>query len=410
MKAQAERRVGKLRSSITIRLNLRLFFRMLLFFLVIDGILLLIFYGYYHRILDGAGIAFTALLQAVFQNGSFVIAVLDQGVFLPLSMGVYVLLAVELVTLLSGLFRNSGIIRKSLRPIEELADTAERLNSVTSMSDEELSALVGELDKIDVDGLSTRIKLDGTQKELQTLAYAINNLLERVSKSYEAQARFVSDASHELRTPISVIQGYADLLHRWGKDDPETLNESIDAIRAETANMKEILEELLFLARGDNNSTQLEPEEFDACEMAKEIVREYEMIDSEHVYLLDMPEQVMIYADPGLIKQAMRILIDNAMKYSQPGGRILFAVQDCGREFRLSVEDEGQGISADDLPHVFDRFYRTDESRARQTGGSGLGLSIAKWIVDRHSGYFEIVSRVDVGTRFTIVLPAKKRI
>ena len=402
-----EKRKRRLGPSIAFRLHFRLlmqfFFGCVLFDAALVGLAL-----FYYRQVEATGVPLRELLL---RQPLLELSIGPNGIFLPLNLVLLALLGMQLLLLLDILFRNGGVIRKALRPIEELAATAEKLNSVSSMSDEELGRLVGALDEIDAEGLGTRIQVGGTQRELQALAYSINNLLDRVGQAYDAQKRFVSDASHELRTPIAVIQGYADLLNRWGKDDPETMQESIDAIRAETANMKEILEELLFLARGDNNSTKLEPQDVDMVAMAKEIVREYEMIDQNHVYLLDLPEkETMLYVDPGLIKQSMRVLVDNAAKYSPEKRRILVSVQDNGREVRLSVEDEGQGISQQDLPHVFDRFYRTDESRARQTGGSGLGLSIAKWIVDRHGGFFEVVSRVGVGTRFTIVLPAKRKI
>ena len=191
--------------------------------------------------------------------------------------------------------------------------------------------------------------------------------------------RFVSDASHELRTPIAVIQGYANLLDRWGKDDPATRQEAIDAIRQEADSMKELVEQLLFLARGDNDSMQVSFEPFDLTEVAGEVLR--------------------------LIKQALRVLVDNAIKYTPEGGRVTIWAEGADGLARLSVEDEGQGIDRESLPHIFDRFYRTDESRARQTGGTGLGLAIAKWIADRHGGWFEVVSWPGVGTRITLVLP-----
>jgi len=402
-----EKRKRRFGPSIAFRLHFRLLMQFFLGCLLFDAAIVGVGLFYYRQV-EATGVPLRDLLLGQPLLG---LSISPEGIFIPLNLVLLAILGMQLILLLDILCRNGGVIRKALQPIEELAATAEKLNSVSNMSDEELGRLVGALDEIDAEDLGTRIQVGGTQRELQALAYSINNLLDRVGQAYEAQKRFVSDASHELRTPIAVIQGYADLLNRWGKDDPETMQESIDAIRAESANMKEILEELLFLARGDNNSTKLEPQDVDMVAMAKEIVREYEMIDQNHVYLLDLPErETMLHVDPGLIKQSMRVLVDNASKYSPEKRRILVSVQDNGREVRLSVEDEGQGISQQDLPHVFDRFYRTDESRARQTGGSGLGLSIAKWIVDRHGGFFEVVSRVGVGTRFTIVLPTKRKI
>jgi two-component system, OmpR family, sensor histidine kinase ArlS len=229
-------------------------------------------------------------------------------------------------------------------------------------------------------------------------------MLDRINESYRSQVRFVSDASHELRTPISVIQGYANLLDRWGKKDEKTLQESIDAIKDETANMSGLVEQLLFLARGDNNTMALQVERFDLSTLADEVLRETQMIDGRHEYD-SCVTPVFINADKSLIKQATRILIDNAMKYTLSGKRISISVSDEDGYARLTIQDEGIGIAPEAVPKIFDRFYRADESRARATGGTGLGLSIAKWITERHGGHMEVLSRLDIGTRISIVLP-----
>ena len=316
-----------------------------------------------------------------------------------------VLFICQLASLVTNLFKNAGSIKKVLRPIQELAATAAKLNQVERMSPEELKALAGKLDEINATHLDRRIDLPGTQKELKTLAQAINAMLDRINEAYRSQMRFVSDASHELRTPIAVIQGYANLLNRWGKDDPATRQEAIDAIRQEADSMKELVEQLLFLARGDNDSMHIEMETFDLTEVAAEVLKETGMIDQTHTFSARWEGAVPVCADVGLTKQALRILVDNSIKYTPAGGHITLSAALRDGMARLSVQDEGQGIDAGSLPHVFDRFYRTDQSRARQTGGTGLGLAIAKWIVDRHGGWFEVRSWPGVGTRMTIVLP-----
>lgn len=316
-----------------------------------------------------------------------------------------VLLICQGLSLLTNLFRNNRSIHKVLKPIQDLAATAARLNSMTHMSRQQLEALAGELEKINAKHLDSRIDLPATQKELRALAQAINAMLDRINEAYRSQMRFVSDASHELRTPIAVIQGYANLLNRWGKDDPATRQEAIDAIRQEADSMKELVEQLLFLARGDNDSMHIEMETFDLTEVAAEVLKETGMIDQTHTFSARWEGAVPVCADVGLTKQALRILVDNSIKYTPAGGHITLSAALRDGMARLSVQDEGQGIDAGSLPHVFDRFYRTDQSRARQTGGTGLGLAIAKWIVDRHGGWFEVRSWPGVGTRMTIVLP-----
>ena len=140
----------------------------------------------------------------------------------------------------------------------------------------------------------------------------------------------------------------------------------------------------------------------------RKVLREEKMIHPERMFLPVWDEGVMVNADPGLMKQVLRILMDNGVKYSPPGGRIYLRVS--GREgmARVTVQDEGMGIPAESIPHIFERFYRTDQSRDRKTGGTGLGLSIAKWIVERHGGWFEVVSRENVGSRITFLIPLAK--
>ena len=223
--------------------------------------------------------------------------------------------------------------------------------------------------------------------------------------SYRQQARFVNDASHELRTPIAVIQGYANMLDRWGKEDEKILDESISAIRNEADHMNHLVEQLLFLARGDSGKTSVNLGETDLSAMMQEVYEESFMIDEDHPYRYHPAgEQLIIQADAGLLKQAVRILIDNASKYTKAGDEILL---ECGRagqnEVYIQVQDTGIGMEEADVKQMFERFYRSDEVRSYQ--GTGLGLSIAKWIIDKHRGHFEILSRTGLGTRIRIILP-----
>ena len=274
------------------------------------------------------------------------------------------------------------------------------------MSAAELSALAGRLDEINATHLDKRIPVSGTQKELRDLAEAINAMLDRLGAAYRAQMRFVSDASHELRTPIAVIQGYASLLDRWGKDDPATRQEAIDAIRGEAESMKELVEQLLFLARGDNDTMQVEMSDFDLTEVVAQVYKETGMIDQTHPFAARWGKTpVPVHADLGLIKQCLRVLVDNSIKYTPAGGEITLSLETAEGTARVSVQDEGDGIDAQSLPHIFERFYRADQSRDRKTGGTGLGLSIAQYIAERHGGWLEVLSRKGVGTRMTLVLP-----
>ena len=265
--------------------------------------------------------------------------------------------------------------------------------------------------------------------DLKGIEQAVNNLLMRLRESYQQQARFVNDASHELRTPIAVIQGYANMLDRWGRDDPKVLDEAISAISNEADAMNRLVEQLLFLARGDSGRTTLKVEEVNLNEMMKEIYEESFMIDEKHPYkfkpyidpdksrdkagdvdtkendLMDeeLLDPLIVSADPALLKQAVRILVDNAAKYTNEKDEIILGVgkNEEGRPY-LMVQDTGIGMNNSDVKHMFERFYRSDEVRSYK--GTGLGLSIAKWIVDKHKGYFEILSREGLGTRIRIIL------
>lgn len=294
-------------------------------------------------------------------------------------------------------------IRKTLKPLDEIAETASRLSNMT-FDEEKVQNLEEAISKISP--ITSNEKIHTGDSELQGLEESINNLLDRMRESYRQQARFVSDASHELRTPISVIQGYANMLDRWGKEDEKILNESIVAIKSEAENMKNLVEQLLFLARGINGKTQLNCKEFFLNDMMNEVFEESKMIDENHIYKYEENEKIKIYGDEALLKQTARILIENAVKYTDKGELIKFKIgKNEKEEVYFYIQDSGIGMNEKDVSHIFERFFRADTARDRKTGGTGLGLSIAKWIIDKHGGYFGVLSREEIGTRITVFLP-----
>lgn len=317
------------------------------------------------------------------------------------------MLFLEMFWVITGFFRGGSRVRKKLAPLNRLAATAQLISSANFEGDS-FHALEDALEKIDASQTDCHLSTGNT--ELQGIESAINNLIDRMKQSYVQQARFVSDASHELRTPISVIQGYANMLDRWGKEDEKVLEESISAIKTESESMSKLVEQLLFLARGDNGKNQLTMEDIDLSAMMQELYDEYLMVDPNHEFILkNEGTPVMAYGDYAMIKQTARILTDNAVKYTPEGNEIYFsAYTDENGVPVFEVQDTGIGIAPEDLPKVFERFYRADDARNRKTGGTGLGLSIAKWIVDRHGGHFDIKSYPDAGTRFSVFLPVKK--
>lgn len=295
-------------------------------------------------------------------------------------------------------------VRRRLRPLYEMAELADKLSAEVQTGAAKFHSLETAISQISP---TQTDHLDTGDADLQGLEHALNTLLERMRDNYRQQARFVSDASHELRTPIAVIQGYVNMLDRWGKEDEKVLAESIAAIQSESAQMQRLVEQLLFLARGDIGKIQMSREPVDLTAMLKEVYDESKMIDSTHEYAVELPEgPVEAVGDPGLIKQVARILTDNAAKYSPPGSTIrLKAGQDPDGSAFFQVQDEGQGMAGGDVPHIFERFYRSDSSRTKSTGGTGLGLSIAKWIVDKHGGYFDVLTWEGLGTRIVVHLP-----
>lgn len=296
-----------------------------------------------------------------------------------------ILLVLTLLAILVTIVIGSKTSKKMLIPVDTMTKTVKNIT---------------------IKNLDTRLDVSGSKDELKDLALTFNEMFDRLQKSYEQQNQFVSDASHELRTPISVIQGYANLLNRWGKDDREVLEESITAIASEAENMKDLVEKLLFLARSDKDTQKVEKTSFELSELIEEIVKETRLIDSKHVILNDINKKQTIFADKKLLKQSIRIFMDNAVKYTQEGGAITLNSYFKKGFHIIEIKDTGKGIPKDDLPYIFNRFYRADKARTKETGGTGLGLSIAKWIISKHKGVINVKSAINIGTTFTIYIPS----
>lgn len=293
-----------------------------------------------------------------------------------------------IVLILSSIISAGKMSNKHLRPIHTMTEQVKDMSA---------------------NNLSTRLNLGGTKDELKDLAHTFNKMLDDIQKSYEREKQFVSDASHELRTPIAVIKGYAGMLNRWGKDDPDILEESIQAIMGETDNMQSLVESLLFIARNDKGTLKMDLETFNLSDLLHEVVKETRMIDSQHKIQDQIEDALMVYGSLDKLKQAFRIFIDNSIKYTLDDGEIKITLKSSARHHIIIFEDNGIGISEEDLPHVFDRFYRADKSRtkmkANQHGGTGLGLSIAKIIIEQHGGRIQVDSTLNIGTRFSLFIP-----
>lgn len=322
----------------------------------------------------------------------------------PIFSMILTILSVLILFQLLGFFlsyrQDAKKIRKKLQPLNEIALKADQLSRM-HFSEDKYQQIEDAISRLQPDEAEL---LSFGDSDLQGIEAAMNNLLVHMRETYQQQARFVNDASHELRTPIAVIQGYANMLSRWGRDDKTVLDESISAIQHESEHMKYLVEQLLFLARGDSGRTVLKKEEISLNAMMQELYEESFMIDENHPYRFKpWEEEITLTADAALIKQAARILIDNAAKYTKAGDEIFLSYGKTEDQHPyIQIQDTGIGMAESDVAHMFERFYRSDEARSYQ--GTGLGLSIAKWIVDKHHGHFEILSRTELGTRIRIVL------
>lgn len=258
---------------------------------------------------------------------------------------------------------------------------------------------------ITVNNINTRLDIKGTQDELKELSQTFNEMMDRIEEGYTTQQQFVSDASHELRTPIAVIKGYVNMLDRWGKNDKAVLEESISAIKNETESMQDLIEKLLFIARSDKSTLTYTKEDFKISIILNEIEKETKMIDQKHRLYFKFYEDATIYGDQKRIKQAIRILLENAMKFTPQDGYIMVSsfIQD--DYYVIKVEDTGIGIEKKDLEKIFERLYRAEQSRSKEIGGHGLGLSIAKIIVLGHKGKIKVKSTLGKGSEFSIMLP-----
>ncbi|MBN1439474.1 MAG: HAMP domain-containing histidine kinase [Anaerolineales bacterium] len=253
------------------------------------------------------------------------------------------------------------------------------------------------------DDLSRRIPLKApASSEVGRLIQAFNDTLERLEGLFSAQSRFLADVSHELRTPLTSIRGNVDLIRRMGPDA-----ESLDSVQSEVDRMSRLVGDLLMLSRAEAGTLPLVKKPVEMDTLLLEVMEQAVGLAQGKVEVcLGNLEQASVVGDRDRLKQLLLNLVVNAMQYTQAGGRVVLSLrvfEDC---LHMTVSDNGPGIPADELPHIFDRFYRVDKSRSRGPhGGSGLGLSIAQWIAHGHDGRIEVASEPGKGTTFSVWLP-----
>ncbi len=268
------------------------------------------------------------------------------------------LLLGSLLSLLLAAAGGSVLARAALHPIKTITGTA---HQITETQD-----------------LSQRIPVSVPNDELGRLIATINDMLSRLEEAFDGQQRLVADVSHELRTPLTTIQGNLDLLRRGAVDDPEMRGDALRAIGDETARMRRLISDLLLLAQADAGmQIQRQPVELDT--LLLEVYRQAQVMAGDVTVRLGAEDQAIVEGDADRLKQLLLNLVVNAVKYTPAGGTVTLTLRRSLRWVQVVVADSGVGIATEDLPHIFDRFYRADRSRTRP-GGSGLGLSIAQWI------------------------------
>jgi two-component system OmpR family sensor kinase len=254
------------------------------------------------------------------------------------------------------------------------------------------------------DDLSRRIPGSGAARdEVGRLTQAFNESLERLERLFDVQRRFLADVSHELRTPLTAIRGNLDLLRRLSSPD----RESMEAIDSEVERMTRLVNDLLILAQAESGRLPLAKDVVELDTLLLDAFKEGKMLSQGKVELrIGREDQARVLGDRDRLKQVVLNILSNAIQYTPHGGQVDIGLTCVGEWARLTVTDTGPGIPADDLPHVFERFYRSDTSRQRtKGGGAGLGLSIAYWITRGHGGNIEVASEPNQGTTFSVWLP-----
>jgi len=266
--------------------------------------------------------------------------------------------------------------------------------------------IIKTVQKITAENLKLRIQMPGTRDEIERLAATFNDMLDRLEKAFSSQKHFIQDASHELKTPLTILQGELEVTMKRIRTVPE-YEEVLESSLEEIRRISKIVENLLLLARVEDQATGLDVKEFNLQRVLRAAVEDMAVLAREKALSLTLlaDEPLMIPGDEQKLKQVFLNLLDNAIKYTPPHGAVsVSAAAAAADTVHITIQDTGIGIPPAELPHIFDRFYRVD--KARSSSGFGLGLSIAESIVAAHHGTISVESSLNGGTTFIISLPA----
>ena len=337
--------------------------------------------GYARRFSAPDGEYVLVVLQSLHRQEEFLEAVIQTfALVIPLAV---------LLASVGGYF----LARRSLSPVVAMSTQAGRIGEAN---------------------LHDRLSVQNKEDELGHLAHSFNDLLDRLDQSFERQRRFVADASHELRTPIAILCGEAEVALSQEARSPEDYRESLDILRAEANRLKHIVEDLFTLARADAGQYSLTTTEFYLDELAADCSHNVRtLVLAKQITLqCEAPREMPIRADEALLRRLIMNLLDNAIKYTPRGGSVSIACRYEDSQYTLRISDTGQGIPTELQPRIFERFFRADKVRSRSESdgvGAGLGLSIGRWIAEAHHGRLELTHSGPKGSTFTVVLPVSSK-
>jgi two-component system, OmpR family, sensor kinase len=291
-----------------------------------------------------------------------------------------------ILTLGLGILGEWWLTRSSLAPLQRVIATMRRIAS---------------------GDLSQRVQLPHTRDEVGQLAAAFDHMAGNIETAFASQSRFVSAAAHELRTPLTALQGSLEVLQRGSQDDPAAARALLQGMHREVVRLNRLTDQLLALTRLDAPEA-LHIQCFNLADFLNDVLQQVQFLIGERQLHIEHRPSVELEADPDLLTQVFFNLIDNAVQHTDPHGTLEIGWRPTGSNVMMWVRDNGEGIAPDDLPHIFEPFYRGDRSRSRRRGGSGLGLAIVQTIVAAHGGQIEVDSQPDRGSHFTITLPVQR--
>jgi two-component system sensor histidine kinase ArlS len=291
-----------------------------------------------------------------------------------------------LLSAIGGVF----ISRQLIKPIQSMTDT---------------------MIKIKQNGLQERVKVQDNHDELSNLARLFNKLMDQLEWSFQQQQQFVEDASHELRTPIAIIEGHISLLYRWGKHNPDIVDESLSVSVLELSRLKGIVNELLELSRAESEVNNMNILAIDVSYTIQYVITNFSILHSDYVFEQDLKSitNLEVKITPSHLEQILLILLDNAVKYSIQSKEISVIGKLERNKVYIEVSDKGMGVPQEDIPYLFDRFYRVDKARSREQGGTGLGLTIADRLVKRYNGEIKVYSSENLGTTVVFCFPVNQK-